>query len=204
MALGCSSCCSPISWPPWSASRGSPPSYRSICCGAALFVPGAHAFALTLAMTYGAVVIGLALRLRFGRRWALAAYLSAIVPSLIAVARVTPPHPGVVEALLLIFAVTAYGIALIERAPLAGLVAAAYAGLAAVVQPDAHALLPLALALAAVGIAVGRAAGWRWAWPAYAVVTGRRDDDGAAWACTRRNSRAGRCWRWRWSLIWSR
>jgi hypothetical protein len=65
--------------------------------------------------------------------------------------------------------VTAYGIALIERAPLAGLVAAAYAGLAAIVQSDAHALLPLALALAAVGIAVGRAAGWRWAWPAYAA-----------------------------------
>ncbi|HEY7850170.1 MAG TPA: hypothetical protein VIC27_08905, partial [Ktedonobacterales bacterium] len=137
--------------------------------GAALFVPGSHAFALTLVMTYSAVVIGLALRLRFGRRWALAAYLSAIVPSLIAVARATPPQPGVVEALLLIFAVTAYGIALIERAPLAGLVAAAYAGLAAVVQPDAHALLPLALALAAVGIVVGRAAGWRWAWPAYAA-----------------------------------
>jgi hypothetical protein len=69
---------------------------------------------------------------------------------------------------LLIFAVTAYGIALVEHAPNAGSIAVGYVGLAAIVQPDAHVLLPLVLALAAVGIAIGRVGGWRWAWPAYA------------------------------------
>src|SRR6185437_15114818 len=101
--------------------------------------------------------------------WALVYYLSAILPSLLAISRVTPNTPGVAEALLLIFAVTAYGIALVEYAPNAGSIAVAYVGLAAIVQPDAYVLLPLTLALAVVGVAVGRAGGWRWAWPAYAA-----------------------------------
>lgn len=127
-----------------------------------------HGFEKIVAITYGLVIIGLALRLSVGRRWALACYLSAILPSLLAISRVTPNTHGVAEALLLIFAVTAYGIALVEHAPNAGFIAVAYVGLAAIVQPDAYVLLPLALALAAVGIAIGRVGGWRWAWPAYA------------------------------------
>jgi hypothetical protein len=127
-----------------------------------------HGFVKILAITYGVVIIGLALRLSVGRRWALVAYLSAILPSLLAISRVTPNTPGVAEALLLIFAVTTYGIALVEHVPNVGIIAVAYAGLAAIVQPGAHVLLPLALALAAVGIAIGRVGGWRWAWPAYA------------------------------------
>jgi hypothetical protein len=137
---------------------------------AAAAVSGKNTFAVTLVITYGAVLAGLALRLRFGRRWAIAYYVSAVVPSLFALLRATPPHAGVVEALLLIFAVTAYGIALVERSPLAGLAAATYAGLATSVQLDAHALLPLALALAAIGIAIGRLGGWRWSWPAYTTA----------------------------------
>ncbi len=127
-----------------------------------------HGFVKIVAITYGVVVIGLALRLSVGRRWALACYLSAILPSLLAISRVTPHTPGVAEAMLLIFAVTAYGIALVEHFPNAGIIAVVYVGLAAIVQPDAYVLLPLALALAAVGVAIGRVGGWRWAWPAYA------------------------------------
>lgn len=126
-------------------------------------------FLKTLAITYGVVIVGLVLRLRIGRRWGLACYLSAILPSLIAVIHATPRSPGVYEALLLIFAVTAYGISLIERAPLVGIASVVYTALAAVFQPDAHVLLPLSLALAGVGVAIGRVGGWRWAWPVYAA-----------------------------------
>lgn len=134
---------------------------------AAVAMHGPRNFVETLAITYGAVVVGLALRLRFGRRWALACYAAAIVPSFLAVLRAMPQSHGVLEALLLIFAVTAYGVALVEQTPIAGVVSAIYAGLAVIVQPDAHALLPLSLALAALGIGIGRAGGWRWSWPAY-------------------------------------
>ncbi|HEX6541092.1 MAG TPA: zinc ribbon domain-containing protein, partial [Ktedonobacterales bacterium] len=126
-----------------------------------------YSFLKILAITFGVIVVGVILRLRFSRRWALACYLSAIGPSLAALAHATPNTHGVAEALLLTFAVTAYGVVLIERAPVAGLVPVAYVGLAASVQPDAHALLPLSLLLAAAGIGIGRIAGWRWSWPAY-------------------------------------
>jgi hypothetical protein len=134
---------------------------------AAVVVQGPRSFVETVAITYGAVVVGLALRLRFGRPWALACYAAAIVPSFLAVLRAVPPGHGVLEAVLLVFAVTAYGVALVERTPTAGVVSAIYAGLAVIAQPDAHALLPLSLALAALGIGIGRAGGWRWSWPAY-------------------------------------
>lgn len=135
---------------------------------AALVTRNPHGFVKIVAITYGVIVIGLALRLTVGRRWALACYLSAILPSLFAISHVPPSIPGGAEALLLIFALTAYGIALVEHAPNAGSIAVVYAGLAAIAQPDAHALLPLGLALAAAGIVIGRIGGWRWAWPAYA------------------------------------
>ena len=127
-----------------------------------------QSFVKTLAITYGVVIVGLALRQSAGRRWALACYLSAILPSLLAVVRATPSTPGVTEALLLIFAVTAYGIALTERAPVVAFFSIAYTWLAVIGQPDAHALLPLTLALVGIGVVIGRAGGWRWAWPAYA------------------------------------
>ena len=151
---------------PWVASAA--PFFVFLAALATLPTRDAHGFVKIVAITYGVIVIGLALRLTIGRRWALACYLSAILPSLLAISRVTPNTPGVAEALLLIFAVTAYGVALVEHAPNAGSIAVAYAGLAAIMQPDAYVLLPLALALAAVGIVVGRIGGWRWAWPAYA------------------------------------
>jgi hypothetical protein len=127
-----------------------------------------QSFVKTLAITYGVMIVGLALRRSIGRRWALACYLSTILPSILAVLRATPNTHGVIEALLLIFAITAYGIALTERAPVIGVFSVAYTWFAAIVQPDAHALLPLALVLALIGIAIGRAGGWRWAWPTYA------------------------------------
>ena len=70
--------------------------------------------------------------------------------------------------------------------PTLDLIAVAYAGLAAIVQPDAHVLLPLALALAAVGIVVGRDR-----WLALGVarlcrVTARRAGDSRNWAAIAR------------------
>lgn len=158
---------------------------------AAATTTGDNSFAITVAITFGMVIVGLALRVSVGSRWALAAYLSAILPSLITVIHATPRSSGVIEALLLVFAVTAYGIALVERASVAGIIAAFYAGLAALVQPDAHALLPLALTLVALGIVIGRAGGWRWSWPVYAsgfvaamltAYLGRHDGEFEVWA----------------------
>lgn len=135
---------------------------------AAASAPGSNRLPLMLVIIYGVFIVGLVLRLNWGRRWALACYLAAIVPSLLAPLYSLGPHSGVAEALLLVFALTAYGLALIEHAPSVGAVAVVYVWLAAVVQPDPHVLLPLSLALAAFGIAIGRIDGWRWAWPAYA------------------------------------
>lgn len=135
--------------------------------GATFFFPTLQDFVPTLVMVYGLALVGLTLRLAVGTRWAVACYVAAIAPSLLAVSRAVPPTAGEHEALLLIFALTAYGIALIERRPGIGWAAVAYAGLAAVFQPDPHPLLALTLTLAGVGIVVGRFGGWRWAWPVY-------------------------------------
>lgn len=130
-------------------------------------LPGPANLAPTLAITFGCVALGIGARLRFGRWWALAFYAIAAQASLFAVARVPQSHPGVTEALLLIFAAAAYAIAVVEAAPLAGFAPALYGIWAALVQPDAHALLPLAMVLAATGFAIGRLVGPRWSWPAY-------------------------------------
>ena len=159
--------------------------------GAAVFLPNANEFVLTLVLVYGLVVIGLALRLFVGPRWGVACYVAAIAPSLNAVARAIPPTAGEHEALLLVFALTAYGIALIERRPGIGIAAAIYAGLAPLFQLHGRPLLALALALTAVGVVIGRAAGWRWAWPAYTAalsagtvmaLVGYRDPTFEGWA----------------------
>ncbi|HEX6797871.1 MAG TPA: zinc ribbon domain-containing protein [Ktedonobacterales bacterium] len=133
-------------------------------------LPGPENLVPTLAITFGCVALGIAARLRFGRAWALAFYAVAAQASLFAVARVPHANPGATEALLLIFAAAAYAVAVVEAAPLAGFAPAAYGIWAALVQPDAHALLPLALVLAAIGFAVGRLVGPRWSWPAYLMA----------------------------------
>jgi hypothetical protein len=135
-------------------------------------IPGPDRLVPTLAITFGAALLGGGLRLRLGRPWALAFYAAAAGASVASIARISPYHAGTVEALLLLFAALAYGLALLERQGQAQATAAIapvlYAGAAAIAQPDAHALLPLALALGVAGLAVSRLSGPRWAWPFYA------------------------------------
>ena len=134
-------------------------------------IPGTNTLLSTLLLTFALVGVGVALRLRFGVVWALAVYGAATVGSIFAVARVAPSNVGLMEALLLVFAGIAYAVAALERAPLAGGVPALYACAAVAVRPDAHALLPLALALGVLAVGVGRVAGPRWSWPLYAAAT---------------------------------
>ena len=124
----------------------------------------------TLMVVGAAVMLGLVISSRFGGRWALALYLVAAQASVFAVARAIPSGAGVVEALLLVFAAAAFLVMAVEREPLAGFAPALYAAAAVIAQPDAHALLPLALSLALLGMAVSRIAGIRWAWPWYAAA----------------------------------
>jgi hypothetical protein len=137
-------------------------------------IPGPGSLVPTLAITFGAALAGGALRLRLGRDWALALYTAGAGASVAAIARISPYNAGVAEALLLLFAATAYGLAVLERRgpaqAIAGLAPALYAGAAAVAQPDAHALLPLALALGLAGLGVSRLSGPRWGWPFYAAA----------------------------------
>ncbi|MFI5273951.1 MAG: hypothetical protein ACHQ4H_13035 [Ktedonobacterales bacterium] len=130
-------------------------------------MPSPQGYALSVALTFVAVALGVAARLRVGWPWALAWYAVAIQASLFAAMRVPHADPGQTEALLLVFAATAYAVAAIEAQPLAGLAPAAYGVWAILVQPNVRALLPLALLLAVVGFAIGRTAGPRWSWPAY-------------------------------------
>lgn len=133
-------------------------------------LPGDNKLVSTLVLTFALVGVGVALRLRFGVRWALAAYGAAAAGSLFALTRVTPANPGLVEALLLVFAALSYALAALEREPLAGVVPTLYACGAVVVQPGPQALLPLALALGILAVIVGRVAGPRWSWPIYAAA----------------------------------
>lgn len=135
---------------------------------AAVLMPDPGSFVPTLVLTFIAAGLGVGLRLRFGRPWALAAYGIAAGASVLAALRVTPFDAGHVEALLLVFAGVAYVAAVVEREPWAAFAPTLYVTAAVIVQPDAHALLPVALGTAVLGLAAGRVAGPRWAWPLYA------------------------------------
>ncbi|MGZ3679622.1 MAG: hypothetical protein ACXWQR_13810, partial [Ktedonobacterales bacterium] len=135
--------------------------------GAVLFLPGPDNLIPTLIITFGSAALGVALSRWMGWKWALAVYGIAVEASIVAATRITPPDAGQLETLLLIFAVVAYAIAVLERQPWGALVASLYAAWAVVVQPDAHALLPLALCFALLGLLIGRILGPRWSWPAY-------------------------------------
>ncbi|HEY7984648.1 MAG TPA: zinc ribbon domain-containing protein, partial [Ktedonobacterales bacterium] len=136
---------------------------------AAALMPDPGNFVPALALTFVAAGLGVGLRIRFGRPWALAAYAVAVGASVLAALRVTPFDAGHVEALLLVFAAVAYFAAVVEREPWAGIAPALYVTAAVVVQPDAHALLPVALGTAVLGLLAGRVAGPRWSWPLYAA-----------------------------------
>lgn len=133
-------------------------------------LPTPGGFIATLALTFGLAALGLALSRKLGRPWSWAPYAAAVGASLFAIARVTPFDPGQVEALLLVFAATAYVVAALEANSLAAGAAALYAFAAVLVQPDARALLPLALGLAIGGMVIGRLAGIRWSYPFYAAA----------------------------------
>ncbi len=122
----------------------------------------------TLALTFGYALAGSVLSRWRGAAWALGTFTAAVFASLLAVIRLTPFDPGVAETLLLVFAGASYLVAVLERRAWASVVPALYAMLAVVVQPDSHALLPLALALAAAALVVSRLGGWQRAWPLYA------------------------------------
>lgn len=122
----------------------------------------------TLALTFGYALAGSVLSRWRGGTWALGTFAAAVFASLLAVIRLTPFDPGVAEALLLVFAGASYLVAVLERRAWASGVPALYAMLAVVVQPDSHALLPLALALAVAALVVSRLGGWQRAWPLYA------------------------------------
>ncbi len=141
---------------------------------AALALPEPRALAAALTLTFAAALLGGLLRLRFGRDWALAMYGVAIGASLVAVARVTPYDARVVEALLLAFVAVACVLAALERSPVAGLIPAAYAIWAVILEPSAHTLLVFALVAAAVALVLGRFAGQRWSlqWYVVAAVAG--------------------------------
>lgn len=137
---------------------------------AALALPEPHALASTLALTVAAALAAGVVRLRFGRAWAPALYAVGIGASLVTVWRVTPYDAQTVETLLLAFVALACVLAAIERAPVAGLVPAAYAVWAVILEPSAHRLLLFALAAAALALMLGRVVGIRWALPWYLVA----------------------------------
>ncbi len=124
----------------------------------------------TLVMFFAVAAISVVLQGRGGWRWAGALYAIEVGASVYAVARVAPYDAGTVEALLLLFATTTYTQAVLVRRPLLAIATPLYAMAAAKAQPDAHALLPLALVLATLGLLVGRRGGWRWSWPFYAAA----------------------------------
>jgi hypothetical protein len=127
---------------------------------------------------FGAIISLLALReglayverIRFRREWAYAPYAAAIGSSMFATLRVVPFEAGQVEGLLLIFAAVAYALVVLEGKPGAAIVPMLYAVASILVQPDAHALLSLALGFAVLGLIAGRLAGAGWSWAFYAAA----------------------------------
>jgi hypothetical protein len=130
-------------------------------------LPGPDNLAPTLMIVFGAAAAGVAIRLRSAGDWGYPLYALAAGASLFAVGYVPGAQLGAVEALLVVFGAAAYVIAALERRPVVGLAPVFYLGWAALRQTDAHALLPLALGLAVLGMALGRITAIRWAWPAY-------------------------------------
>ena len=135
---------------------------------ATALLPGSNNLIPTLVLFFAVALVSVAIERRGGLQWVAALYAVEVGVSIFAAARVVPYDAGTVEALLLVFAATTYTQAVLARQPLLAIATPLYAMAAALVQPDAHALLPLALLLATFGLLVGRRGGWRWSWPFYA------------------------------------
>ena len=139
---------------------------------AGAFLPGPNNLTSTLVLTFTLAGVGAVLRLpmlrsRVRRSYALAPYAAAIGCSVLATVRVVPLDTAHVQPLLLIFAAVAYALVVLEGAPVAAFIPVLYALAAILVQTDAHALLPLAIIFALLGLLVGRVAGAAWSWPFY-------------------------------------
>ena len=131
---------------------------------AVALLPGPNNLLPTLVLTFTLVGLGIALHLptlraRISRQWAFGLYATAIGSSIFATARVVPFDAGKVEGLLLIFAAIAYIVVALEEAPVMTFIPLLYAAASVFVQPDEHALLPLALVFAVLGLLAGRVAG---------------------------------------------
>lgn len=142
---------------------------------AAAFLPSPDNFVPTLALTFILAGVGAALRLpamsgRMRRAYAFAPYAAAIGCSMLATARVVPLDAGHVEALLLVFAAVSYGLVAVEGVPIAAFIPLLYALASIFVQNDPHALLPLAVIFALLGLLAGRVASAAWSWPFYAAA----------------------------------
>ena len=142
---------------------------------AAAFLPGPDNFVPTLVLTFALAAAGVALRLpalsgQMRRSYAFAPYAAAIGCSMLATARVVPLDAAHVEALLLVFAAVSYGLVAVEGVPIAGFIPVLYALASILVQNDPHALLPLAIVFALLGLLAGRFAGAAWSWPFYAAA----------------------------------
>lgn len=143
---------------------------------AALLLPGPENFLPTLLLTFTLAAQGSALRLpsirrRVRRSWAYAPYAASVGCSILATLRVTPADAAHLEMVLLIFGAVSYLLVVLEGEPLSAIVPLLYGLAAVLVQPDAHALLPLAVVLAVLGLAAGRVAGLAWSWPFYGTAS---------------------------------
>lgn len=142
---------------------------------AGAFLPGPNNLTSTLILTFGLAGVGAALRLsalggRMRRSYSFAPYAAAIGCSMLALIRVVPLDAAHLEPLLLIFAAVSYGLVMEEGAPAAGFIPVVYALASIFVQNDPHALLPLAIIFAVLGLLAGRVAGAAWSWPFYAAA----------------------------------
>jgi hypothetical protein len=137
---------------------------------AAWRMPGPYEVALTIGLTVALVAAGFATSRWQGIRWAAGVYGAAALVSLFAINRTYALRADQGEALLLVFAALAYVVAQLEREWRAGLVAVVYGAAAVLVRPDAHALLPLSVVCAVLGVVAGRMRGIRLSYPLYAVA----------------------------------
>lgn len=157
---------------PWLTAIAAPYALVALWRVGALPLDDRAKLGLTVALALGLAGIGALARARLGRPWALAWYGMAVAGSLLTLPRMTPypDQAGLQEAILLVYAAVAFGVALLEDSSWAVLAPALYAAGAAFVQADGRALLPLALGLAAAAFGVSRLRGARWALPLYGAA----------------------------------
>jgi hypothetical protein len=137
---------------------------------AAWRIQGPNDVALTIALAVALAAAGFALSRWQGIRWGAGLYGAAALASFFAIGRTYALGQNQGEALLLVLAALAYVIAQLEGEPIAGAAAIFYGAGAVFARPDAHALLPLTVVCAVLGVAAGRMGGLRFSYPLYAIA----------------------------------